>query len=410
MIKNYEFVEEKRKIILHTKNPYIIKRLPSSIKKIIGTTLDGYYALVISGCELPDEVISLKICNENLKKVDKEELCYFEYLTNIKADYNKLNLNDFDCLPNLKTLSLMENGINKVCILNKNLENLQNLNLSFNFITDFSPLIKLKNLKKLSLAGNKIQQLDSFFINLQKLEEFDLSFNNLNEKKNVNFWRILSKLKNLRVIKLNNNEFTTIKQPREILKNFYLELLDLSDNKFHNEEDLLCLLNMKYLKDLRLEKNKNLKSLNILIKQLKRKFGTKIILSQIGNEFKKREILKLNYKNVNMCEIKKDNFQTEYFENKKDLFGLVLDIENKKKVFLSNPENKNLIKDKVFLTNINEKKNLNQKKSFEEYFNFKNISNNEIMVLSNILLNDHKNKEKSLVSNSYRFLNKYFLA
>ena len=419
---NYQFHPEKRITVLHTKNPYIIKRLPSSKKQIKGTTLDGYHALIISGCELPDEVISLKICNENLKKVDKEELSYFEFLTNIKADYNELNLQDFDCLENLKSLSLMENKIFEIFDLNGKLANLQNLNLSFNLIDDFTPLVQLKNLKKLNLAGNKIRKLESFFIEFEKLEEFDLSFNCLTDKNNFNFWRILSKLKKLKVLKINNNEFLTVNQPMEILENFSLELLDLSSNKLNSEQDLLCLINMKYLKDLRLEKNENLKPPHILIKQLKRKFNTKIVLSQIENEFRKKKILKLNYKNVNMCEIKKDDFQQEYFENKKDLFGLVVDIENKKnemifnskkkkkEILLNNIKEEKNIKDKVFLTNINETENIKVKKSFGKFFDFKHISNDEIMVLANVLLKNHKNKEKSLVSNSYRYLNKYFLA
>lgn len=53
-------------IIVHSKNPYLIKRLPSMRTKIIGNILDGYYALVVSKCELPDEVVYLNVNNQKL--------------------------------------------------------------------------------------------------------------------------------------------------------------------------------------------------------------------------------------------------------------------------------------------------------------------------------------------------------
>ena len=85
-MKNYELVIEDEIQVSHTRNPYLYKRLPSMRLKILGNTLDGYYALILSKCELPNEVVSLSIQNQKLCNVNENEMTYFENVSIIKAD------------------------------------------------------------------------------------------------------------------------------------------------------------------------------------------------------------------------------------------------------------------------------------------------------------------------------------
>jgi hypothetical protein len=53
---------KKKKVAVHTKNPYKIKR-EDPFKDLAKPerTLDGFYILEKSGCELPHEVISIRL-------------------------------------------------------------------------------------------------------------------------------------------------------------------------------------------------------------------------------------------------------------------------------------------------------------------------------------------------------------
>ncbi len=115
-----------------------MRRFSYSSIKIKGGVLDGYYILTLSKCELPNEVITLKISHKDLININQQELKFFENLSYIDADHNNLNLDNFFCLKNLKKLSLSSNNIQNLPLLERKLKNLEFLDLSFNSILNWN--------------------------------------------------------------------------------------------------------------------------------------------------------------------------------------------------------------------------------------------------------------------------------
>lgn len=60
--------------------------------------MDGYKLLILSKCELPNEVISINISDKNFVSVNKTEISFFENLNNLIADFNELKIEFFDSL------------------------------------------------------------------------------------------------------------------------------------------------------------------------------------------------------------------------------------------------------------------------------------------------------------------------
>ena len=121
--------------------------------------------------------------NKNLK---------FEAITSFQADNAQIsNLRGFECLPNLKLLSLKNNLIDALAPLNT-LKRLKTLFLSNNLITDVSILSQLPKLEVLDLSHNKLQA--SFLCNFEQLKNLNLSHNQIQQFMTTESSKLLTKL------------------------------------------------------------------------------------------------------------------------------------------------------------------------------------------------------------------------
>lgn len=103
----------------------------------------------------------------------------FEAITSFQADNAQIsNLIGFECLPNLKLLSLKNNLIDVLTPLSS-LKRLKTLHLAQNLITDSSVLNQLPKLEVLDLSYNKLQA--SFLCNFGLLKELNLSHNQIQQ-------------------------------------------------------------------------------------------------------------------------------------------------------------------------------------------------------------------------------------
>lgn len=107
----------------------------------------------------------------------------------------------------------------------KYMTNLEELDLSYNEISDITPLQGLTSLKKLTLSNNTRYGIIINLIplmNLSKLEELDISSNELTSIDVVKY------LPNLRILDASNNDITNF---HPLNGRRYLEKLDISNNK-----------------------------------------------------------------------------------------------------------------------------------------------------------------------------------
>ena len=92
---------------------------------------------------------------------------------------NIINIKGIEYCNNLKELYLGDNSISDIVPLS-NLTNLQNLSLHYNNISDLSPLTNLTKLQSLVLAGNNISDI-SPLSNLINLKFFKIGGNNISD-------------------------------------------------------------------------------------------------------------------------------------------------------------------------------------------------------------------------------------
>jgi Leucine-rich repeat (LRR) protein len=156
---------------------------------------------------------------QNLRSVDMGDVINPQALSGLKklrtVDLYKIGTNDLSCLKELKFLTHLRLGGNKIEDLSplEDLKKLKELRLNGNRISDLYPLRELKNLKILSLHGNRIGDI-SPLTELVSLEKLYLGTNNIRDIS------ALSHCKNLRTIEIFGNSLSSI----EPLMN--LELLE----------------------------------------------------------------------------------------------------------------------------------------------------------------------------------------
>ncbi|KAL1457953.1 hypothetical protein WDU94_008133 [Cyamophila willieti] len=152
-----------------------------------------------------------------VKKISKS-LSQVKDITQVLADDNQLQLNDFHIFPNVTSLSLRHNNLHHIDITSANngsesgdqnrsyFQFLARLDLSFNQLeySSLNSLNQLRNLRQIKLSSNRIKFFtDANNINqLTKLVRLELCDNRIESCK---IFHQLSTLQSLQVLLLNNN-------------------------------------------------------------------------------------------------------------------------------------------------------------------------------------------------------------
>lgn len=196
-----------------------------------------------------NELINLKSLDISNNDIEILDLGKLTKLNNLNINNNKIKSLPYEISNNedLKTLNANNNELTTVEGIK--FKKLIHIDLSYNkFDGEIGhPYLALpKSIVKINLSHNKIESLSlSFgFEMLIKLNELDLSFNNIEEIPDE-----ISYLKNLQVLKLNNNKIKTL--PPNLFKNTRLSRLSLENNLITKDD----LLKIKYF-DLFLERRK----------------------------------------------------------------------------------------------------------------------------------------------------------
>lgn len=184
------------------------------------TTIDS-----LSIVDLP-VLARLNISHNNIKFIDPNNFRGVGNMYSLDISYNFLSnfqLNNIT-LSNIKALYLNNNRLTNITNTLNNMPSLLYLDLSNNFIVELIsvPFSGLPNLKVIHLSHNKILAFNNPQTNsMSKLTELDLSYNELTL---VN----LSYFKDLVVVNLSNNRFTSINS--SLFANLdYLQVLDMSN-------------------------------------------------------------------------------------------------------------------------------------------------------------------------------------
>ncbi|MCX0357231.1 DUF5011 domain-containing protein [Clostridium perfringens] len=178
----------------------------------------------------------LRLHNKNIENLDGIQYC--ENLSDLDISYNKIT--DISSLSSLTKLN--------------------NLNLESNSVIDINPLKNLKSLKRLNLRFNKVSDISSLS-NLSLLENLDLSYNNIRDlsilEKNINLVSLnlmgnenleninsIGKLINLKELFLGSTNVSDIAFCKNIKS---LEKLNLFNTKISSISDLSGLTSLKDL-------------------------------------------------------------------------------------------------------------------------------------------------------------------
>ena len=179
-----------------------------------------------------------------------------EYATDLRKidlSYNMVSdLTPLKDLTNLRDLTFYMNKLTSIEPLRK-LTNLEQLNIAFNEVKDLSPLINMKSLKNLNVENTGISDLRGIE-RCTKLSSLNLSGNKVSD---------ISALGNLinmeKFLWLNNNQITDISALADMTK---LRELDLYGNQV---SDISALKNLRNLESLNLGNNREIADLAPLV-------------------------------------------------------------------------------------------------------------------------------------------------
>lgn len=196
----------------------------------------------------------IEFYNSSLYRIPKKLLKLFARAEVLDVSYTSLvNISGLDSGKFLRIIKAAHNKIQRINenVFRQNLD-LEFLDLSYNELFSFKMSLVAKNFKLiyLSLSYNRIHSFESGSTQLKKLKEIDLSYN---------FLRSITKhdlkgMKNLKILKLNNNLLKSI----EIHVQSNLNMLFLQHNQL-SELSLKCDENPSFLD----VSNNNLKKLRI---------------------------------------------------------------------------------------------------------------------------------------------------
>ena len=215
-----------------------------------------------------------------------------------------LNLNDTE---NLEKLKIRWKGINIDKLDKMRIDNLKELDLSNNDISDIKVLekVKFENLEKLDLSHNQISDIKVLKkVKFENLEILDLSWNEISDIK------ILEKVKfeNLKELYLYNNKISDIK----VLEKVKFENLEILYLSFNNISDIKVLEKVKFenLNELYLSVNK-ISDIRVLEKV---KFGNLEKLDLSVNKISDIKVLeKIKFENLKVLDLSQNQInKNEY--------------------------------------------------------------------------------------------------
>ena len=124
---------------LHSKNPFKIKNydhllLEEHRRVKPPVKMDGFYIMKISKCEVPHEVVKLNLTGKNIHEVVNDDLKFFNNLIDLDLSENFISFDQLTNLPSLVVLSLQDNQVKEVKLLEDQFPNLQMLDISYNQI------------------------------------------------------------------------------------------------------------------------------------------------------------------------------------------------------------------------------------------------------------------------------------
>jgi Leucine-rich repeat (LRR) protein len=230
-----------------------IKGIPDEIENL--TSLTGFNLTSNQISSLPESLFNLKslvtlyLPGNKLDSIS-ERLGNLEHLEHLYLSGNKIkklpnsiyklknlkvlileaieleNINkEIENLSDLEALQLSYNKIKSIPEEIGNLSNLKSLQIDNNELTEISKgILKLPKLESLSLENNKIKSIPTSLNQLKNLADLDISSNNISIIEDGCFLN----LKNLRGLRLANNNITSLNSSIKDLEN--LKILELSMN------------------------------------------------------------------------------------------------------------------------------------------------------------------------------------
>ena len=99
---------------VHSKNPYFIKpHIPlMPEERFKPRTLNGFFILKMSKTQLPSEVVTLDLSEQNINKIDEENFQFFSNLIELNLSHNHLSISPvLSRFENLEVLNLQGNNI-----------------------------------------------------------------------------------------------------------------------------------------------------------------------------------------------------------------------------------------------------------------------------------------------------------
>lgn len=184
-------------------------------------------------CHYPS-LRTLSLARNNLERLESNTFQDSKMLENLNLAENSLHMGYQESshalmkLPGLKALDLSENKLddNMAAVLLQNMTSLEYLNLSGNLLLrlDESSFENLHQLKELDLQRNTLFEIVAAFDSNPKLQRLNLAFNFLPCLTDFHMTQLV-------VLNASHNSIEWFVARQDLNDTFYLETLDLTDNK-----------------------------------------------------------------------------------------------------------------------------------------------------------------------------------
>lgn len=175
---------------------------------------------------------NMELINLNNNKLTKLVLNDVKHILASNNSLKSVEFGNFTSL--MRRLVLTNNSLVDVTSILKNLDKLNHLDLSYNYIgkLNISSFAKLKSLKKLYLAHTNLSNINfGTFANQKQLTVLDISYNNLSS---INLDMFSASLNDITEFYVDGNSLTELRGHTSLLSTFpSLHLLGISNNNFN---------------------------------------------------------------------------------------------------------------------------------------------------------------------------------